>query len=72
MRYHYEDQYRVQANGDRPNSRAPGTGRNAGIKEDSDRNVTAISAFVQNRFDFGRWTVTPGLRFESRGLRAHR
>jgi len=65
MRYHHEDQYRVQANGDRPDSREPGTGPNAGIKEDSDRTVTAISGFVQNRFDFGRWTVTPGVRFES-------
>jgi Fe(3+) dicitrate transport protein len=65
LRYHHEDQYRVQANGDRPNSREPGTGRNAGIREDSDRNVTAMSGFVQNRFDFGRWALTPGLRFES-------
>ena len=23
-----------------------------------------MSGFVQNQFDFGRWTVTPGLRFE--------
>jgi Fe(3+) dicitrate transport protein len=65
VRYHEEDQYRIQANGDGPNSREPGTGPNAGIKEDSDRTVQAMSAFVQNRFDFGRWTVTPGLRFES-------
>lgn len=64
MRYHVEDQYRIQANGDLPNSREPGTGRNAGIKEDSDRSVEALSAFAQNRFDFGRWTVTPGVRFE--------
>ena len=64
-RYHEEDQYRVQANGDFPDSRAPGTGPNAGIKEDSDRRVKATSAFVQNRFDFGRWTLTPGVRFES-------
>jgi Fe(3+) dicitrate transport protein len=64
-RYHYEDQHRIQANGDRPTSRRPGTGPNAGIKEDSDRNVEALSAFVQNRFDLGRWTVTPGVRFES-------
>jgi Fe(3+) dicitrate transport protein len=63
-RLHHEDQNRVQANGDRPDSREPGTGPNAGIKEDSDRSVTAYSAFVQNRFDFGRWTVTPGLRYE--------
>jgi Fe(3+) dicitrate transport protein len=65
MRYHEEDQYRVQANGDLPNSREPGTGPNAGIREDSDRRVKATSAFVQNRFDFGRWTLTPGVRFES-------
>jgi len=65
MRYHYEDQYRVQANGDFPDSRSPGTGVNAGIREDSDRNVEALSAFVQNRFDLGRWSVTPGLRYES-------
>jgi Fe(3+) dicitrate transport protein len=64
LRYHQEHQYRVQANGDTPDARRPGTGPNAGIKENSDRDVTAWSGFVQNRFDFGRWTVTPGLRFE--------
>ncbi len=64
IRYHVEDQFRVQANGDNPTSREPGTGGNAGIREDSDRTVEAMSAFVQNRFDFGRWTVTPGVRFE--------
>ena len=65
LRYHYEDQYRVQANGDGPTSRRPGTGTNAGIREDSDRHVEAMSAFVQNQFDFGRWTLSPGARFES-------
>jgi Fe(3+) dicitrate transport protein len=64
VRFHHEDQNRMQANGDRPDSREPGTGPNAGIREDSDRDVTAYSGFVQNRFDFGRWTVTPGLRYE--------
>jgi len=64
MRIHHEDQFRVQANGDAPGAREPGVGVNAGIKEDSDRTVDAMSTFVQNRFDFGRWTVTPGLRFE--------
>jgi Fe(3+) dicitrate transport protein len=64
MRYHVEDQARIQANGDTPTSRRAGTSPNAGIKEDSDRSVTAWSGFVQNRFDFGRWTVTPGVRFE--------
>ncbi|HEX5649208.1 MAG TPA: TonB-dependent siderophore receptor [Steroidobacteraceae bacterium] len=65
LRYHYEDQFRVQANGDGPRSRKAGIGTNAGIREDSDRTVEAMSAFVQNQFDFGRWTVTPGVRFES-------
>jgi Fe(3+) dicitrate transport protein len=65
LRYHHEDQFRIQANGDTPRSRRAGTGVNAGIREDSDRTVEATSAFVQNQFDFGRWTVTPGVRFES-------
>jgi Fe(3+) dicitrate transport protein len=64
MRVHHEDQFRVQANGDTPGAREPGVGVNAGIKEDSDRAVDAVSAFVQNRFDLGGCTVTPGLRFE--------
>ncbi len=64
FRLHQEHQYRVQANGDTPGARRAGTGRNAGIREDSDRDVNAWSGFAQNRFDLGRWTVTPGLRFE--------
>ena len=64
VRYHHEDQFRVQANGDTPTARTNGTGRNAGIREDSDRTVDALSGFVQNRFDFGRWSVTPGVRYE--------
>lgn len=64
VRYHYEDQYRVQANGDTPDARSPGTGPNAVLREDSDRNVEAMSAFVQNRFELGRFTVTPGVRYE--------
>jgi Fe(3+) dicitrate transport protein len=64
IRYHQEHQYRMQANGDTPRARDPGTGRNAGIRENSDRDVTAWSGFVQNRLDLGRWTVTPGLRYE--------
>jgi len=65
LRYHQEDQFRIQANGDTPRSRKAGTGINAGIREDSDRTIEAMSAFVQNQVDFGRWTVTPGVRFES-------
>ncbi|MGI9246274.1 MAG: TonB-dependent receptor family protein, partial [Steroidobacteraceae bacterium] len=65
LRYHREDQHRIQANGDRPSSRRAGSGPNAGIRENGDRTVAALSAFVQNRFELGRWSVTPGLRFES-------
>jgi Fe(3+) dicitrate transport protein len=64
LRYHQEHQQRIQANGDTPDARHPGTGPNAGIKEDSTREVTAWSGYVQNRFDLDRWTITPGLRFE--------
>jgi len=64
VRFHHEDQNRVQANGDRPTRASRAPARNASIREDSDRNVTAYSGFVQNSFDFGRWTVTPGLRYE--------
>ena len=64
LRYHHEDQHRIQANGDTPTARRAGTGVNAGLRESSDRTVEAASAFVQNQFDFGRWTLTPGVRFE--------
>jgi Fe(3+) dicitrate transport protein len=65
MRYHREDQYRMQANGDMPTARSAGTSVNAGVVEDNDREVEATSAFAQNRFLLGDWTVTPGVRFES-------
>jgi Fe(3+) dicitrate transport protein len=64
VRYHTEDQYRIQANGDTPTARSAGTGPNAGIVEDNTRDVEAWSTFFQNRFLLDRWTVTPGLRFE--------
>ena len=64
LRYHREDQYRLQANGDTPTARAPGSGPNGGIVEDNDREVEALSLFLQNRFVVGDWTVTPGVRFE--------
>lgn len=64
VRVHSETQYRVQANGDTPGARAPGTGPNAGIRENSERDVDALAAFWQTRFTFGRFGVTPGLRYE--------
>jgi Fe(3+) dicitrate transport protein len=64
LRWHEEKQYRVQANGDRPDSRTPGTGRNAGLVENQERYVDAASGFVQASLTAGRLTVVPGLRYE--------
>jgi Fe(3+) dicitrate transport protein len=64
LRYHEEEQYRVQANGDTPNSRTPGTGVNAGIRENQERFADAFSGFVQVALTRGDFTVTPGIRYE--------
>ena len=64
LRYHEEEQYRVQANGDTPNSRTPGTGVNAGIREDQERYADALSGFVQVALTRGDFTITPGVRYE--------
>jgi Fe(3+) dicitrate transport protein len=64
VRFHSETQFRVQANGDTPTARTPGTAPNAGISENSERDVEALSAFVQTRFAFGRFGITPGVRVE--------
>ena len=58
FRVHFEDQERLQKNGDRP------TSRDGVIVENNERQNQAYSAFVQNRFSFGAFTVTPGLRIE--------
>ena len=63
-RAHFEHQYRVQANGDTPDARASGTGANGGIRENNDRDIEALAAFWQTRLDFGRASITPGLRYE--------
>ncbi|MDX1250713.1 MAG: TonB-dependent siderophore receptor [Gammaproteobacteria bacterium] len=59
VRAHYETQDRRQENGNTPNSRT------GSIVEDNERKNQAYSAFVQNRFLMGKWTVTPGVRVES-------
>ncbi len=64
LRHHVEKQDRVQANGDTPTARTPGTGINAGIREDNTRDVAASSAFLQAEFVAGAWRVTPGIRYE--------
>ncbi len=59
VRVHYENQDRQQQNGDTP------TARSGQIVENNNRKNQAYSAFVQNRFLLGKWTITPGLRVEN-------
>ncbi|MCI0490121.1 MAG: TonB-dependent receptor [Blastocatellia bacterium] len=58
LRFHFEDQDRRQENGNRP------TSRTGVIVEDNERKNQAYSGFVQNRFLFDGWTITPGVRVE--------
>lgn len=58
FRYHYEDQQRLQKTGATP------TARDGLLIENNEREAAAYSAFVQNRFDIGDFSVTPGLRLE--------
>ncbi|HYC02480.1 MAG TPA: TonB-dependent receptor [Azospirillaceae bacterium] len=63
-RAHYEVQERRQLNGDSPTARSAGTSANGGLREDNRREADAYSGFLQNRFAFGPFSVTPGLRVE--------
>ena len=58
FRAHFETQQRRQENGDLPTSRT-GT-----LVEHNERRNHAYSGFAQNRFQFGEWAVTPGVRIE--------
>jgi Fe(3+) dicitrate transport protein len=58
FRFHYEDQNRVQKNGTQP------AARDGSVVEDNERRSAAYSAFIQNRFDFGSISITPGVRLE--------
>ena len=64
VRYHEERQARRQWNGDTPSARRPGTGVNAGVRENNERDVNAFSAFVQSRLELGALSLTPGVRAE--------
>lgn len=64
VRFHREHQFRIQANGDTPDARTPGTGVNGGIRENNVRDVRAWSGFAQLRFDLGAFSISPGARFE--------
>lgn len=58
-RIHFEEQERLQVNGDSPLAR---TGR---VAEDNRRENRALSTFAQQRVRIGRLTATAGARFES-------
>ncbi len=58
LRAHFETQRRRQENGDLP------TSRSGLLVENNVRRNQAYSGFAQNRFHFGDWAVTPGIRFE--------
>jgi Fe(3+) dicitrate transport protein len=58
FRAHFEDQERIQKNGDRP------TSRDGLIVENNERRNQAYSGFIQNRFVIGDLSITPGLRLE--------
>lgn len=58
LRLHHETQDRIQKNGLSP------TARDGTVAEDNERLTTAYAAFAQNRFAFGAFAVTPGLRVE--------
>lgn len=60
FRYHRETQDRIQQNNDTlgPN------GRGGVTVEDNQRKNSAVSAYVQHRFLFGKLAFTPGLRVE--------
>lgn len=58
VRAHFENQDRLQLNGDSP------TARTGVLVESNVRQNSAYAGFVQNRFLFGGWTVTPGVRLE--------
>jgi Fe(3+) dicitrate transport protein len=57
-RVHVETQDRRQENGPIP------TSRSGELVEDNLRNSEAYSAFALNRFFFGEWTLSPGVRIE--------
>lgn len=59
FRAHFEVQERLQVNGDTPLAR---TGRTV---ENNRRGTQAYSGYLQNRFFFGKFILTPGLRLEN-------
>ncbi|HZI20493.1 MAG TPA: TonB-dependent receptor [Pyrinomonadaceae bacterium] len=58
FRAHFETQDRRQENGDTP------AARSGLLVEHNERRNQAYSGFAQDRFTFGDWTLTPGVRVE--------
>ena len=58
FRAHFEAQQRRQENGDLP------TSRTGVLVENNERRNAAYSGFVQHRFIFDDWAITPGVRIE--------
>jgi Fe(3+) dicitrate transport protein len=58
VRFHREDQERIQKNGDLPDS------RDGVISENNNRKASAQSGFLQHRFVWKDLALTPGIRFE--------
>ncbi len=58
FRVHFERQERQQQNGDSP------TARSGVLVENNQRKNQAYSAFIQNHFIVGDFTITPGIRVE--------
>jgi Fe(3+) dicitrate transport protein len=65
LRWHTERQSRLQVNSDTPTGRTPGVSVNGGVIENNLRNAEAVSGFVLATLDYGRLTVSPGVRVES-------
>jgi Fe(3+) dicitrate transport protein len=64
VRLHREVQERLQWNGDTPTARTPGTGVNAGVRENNRRSLWATSGFVEARITLADLVVQPGVRVE--------
>lgn len=66
VRAHYEQQERLQVNGDFPTSRSAGASSNAnsGVVEDNRRTTRGLAGWTVVALTRGDWTVTPGSRWE--------
>jgi Fe(3+) dicitrate transport protein len=64
IRWHREEQRRVQINSDTPTGRTPGISVNAGVRENSQRFVEAFAIFAQSDIRLGALSLQPGFRAE--------